>query len=428
MTRRRAWPRRSGRRAAVVTLAVAAVLLLTAGPAVADGPSVTINSPVDKVVEDANEVVTGTARTDPLHTVQSVRVTVRPLSGAEPRSCDAPVAGDGGFACSPGLRVNGPYEVEVTATDALLVDLVGSRRTGRTTASFKVEVAPAPPRDVKVEAGADRRVTISWARNTEPDLKGYQVARLAPGSSSPTVVANVPQSAGPRISAVDATVPPIGGSYRYVVIAVRPDRDGNVSTRATSSSAATSVDVAAAPTGAGGPPGAGAIGPGPGPGAGGAPSSMVTGGPKSALDVSSFLSRTGGAPPSLAVPGGVEVPVDDGSSEVPFAVPGGDIEEESDDSSDPAALGTSDSAANERALFVPIAAGLLLCVLALHLRQFNRTVLDPPAAYYPIADADADDGHDAGFSADDDDPDADDDRPRSRTAALVGAGRPPREG
>ncbi|HWC10852.1 MAG TPA: hypothetical protein VG455_06475, partial [Acidimicrobiales bacterium] len=245
--------------------------------------------------------------------------------------------------------------------------------------------------------GADRRVTISWLRNTEPDLKGYQVTRLAPGSSSGTVVANMSQpSSGSRVSTVDANVPPGGGAYRYVVTAVRPDRNGEVSDRAVARSSPASVEVAAASTDAGGPPGTGE-GPGPGAGpaadAGQAPTGAATG-PRGALDVSSFLSRGGGAPPALAIPGGVAIPVDNGfSADLPFAVPGGDIEgDDSEWAADPAVLDDSSSVANERALFVPIAAGLLLCVLAFHVRQFNKTVLaGPPAgppAYHPVGEGD----------------------------------------
>ena len=411
------------RPAALVTLATAAALLLgTAGPAAAE-PTVTIASPeAGKVVDDPNEVVAGTARTDPLHTVVSVRVAVTHRSTGQTRSCDAPVTADGGFSCSPGLRLNGPYDVGVTATDALLVDL-GSRRTSpAATGGFKVEVPPAPPRNVEVDVGADRRVTISWARNTEADLAGYQVARLAPGSSSATVVDSVPQpSSGSRVSAIDGAVPPGGGIYRYVVTAVRPDRDGEVTNRAIARSSPEGAELAAAPGDPSAPSGTGGVGPGPGPGA--APSSTVAGGPRGALDVSSFLSRTGGAPPSLAVPGGVALPIDNGFSDVPFAVPGGEIDEGSD-SSDPAVLGATESAANERALFVPIAAGLLLCVLAFHLRQFNRTVLSAPAAYHPIVVSDDHEDDRADPDADDEE----DERPRARTAVLVGARRPSREG
>ena len=422
---------------ALVVLAAAAALVLGAtGPAsAADGLVVTIDSPgASQVLTGSTALVKGTATTGGLYQMSGVSVRVTSATNPESFGCDGNC--DGGsdahtasFSFSPRLDFNGAYTATVTAFDRLTL-VGGGERSTVATRSFHVEVDPAPPQDVKVDVGADRRVTISWARNTERDLKGYQVTRLAPGSSSGTVVANVGQGPpGSRVSAVDADVPAAGGSYRYVVTAVRPDRDGKVSDRATSQSQPRSVEVGAAPTDAGGSPGTGGAGPGAGPGA--APSSTAAGGPRGALDVSSFLSRTGGAPPSLAVPGGVALPVDNGFSELPFAVPGGDIDDESD-STDPAVLGTTESASNERALFVPIAAGLLLCVLAFHLRQFNRTVLAAPAAYHPILDSDDVDEHSDNDNDNDNDDAAaadtgDDDDPGSRTAVLVGAGRPRRE-
>jgi hypothetical protein len=393
------------RRAALATLtAVGALLLGTAGPAAAaEGPTVTVTSPGDgEVVTDANAAVAGRATTDPLHTVQSVRVTATPVNprwSNEVRSCDASLTPDGGFSCSPGLSVNDTYNVEVTATDVLLVGLTNPRTGPVATRSFKVAAPPTKPQDVRVDVAPDRRVTISWVRNSEPDLNSYRVTRVAPGGGAPSLVAVVRQpSSGERVSAVDGAVPPTGGSYRYLVTAIRPG--------ATAESES-SLEVPAAPTD--GAPGAGV--PGPGPGTAGGPARRPAG-TRGRGGVPSFLSGLGGEQTLPARPDGEVLPAEDG-----FALPGA---EDESGSPDPAVLGTTESASNERALLVPIAAGLLLCVLAFHLRQFDRAVLAAPAAYHPIVDPDGGDVEDG----DDDD----DDRPGFATAVPDAARRRPRQG
>jgi hypothetical protein len=401
----------TARRAAWATLAVVAALLLaTSGPAAAaEGLVVNITSPPadGEPVRDPNAVIAGIATTDVLHVVKSVRVTVT-RSNAEAGSCDAPVAPDGSFSCSPGFHLNGPYEAVVTATDALHLDL-GDIRTTQATRNFKVEAPPAPPQDVRVEVGPDRRVTVSWARNTEPDLRSYRVSRVGPGGSGESVVSVVPQPpSGERVSTVDGSLPPTGGAYGYVVTAIRPDRDGRVSNRAVAPSSVATVEVGGAPAAGVGAPGPG--GPGPGTGPGRSPTAGRTGGES----LSSALPGAGGELPVLAVPEGEAPRVDDG-----FALPGG----EGSEAADPAVLVDSGSPANERALFVPIAAGLFLTVLAFHLRQFSRAVLDAPAAYHPLLEVETDDGA-GGYGRDD----AAKREAASETAVLVGARRPPREG
>jgi hypothetical protein len=218
---------------------------------------------------------------------------------------------------------------------------------------------------------------------------------VGPGSPAGIVVASVPQPpSGERVSAVDGALPPDGGTYHYVVTAIRPDRDGRVTNRAIARSSSAAVEVAAGPAAGAGLPGPGALSPGGRRGGG----------------VSSFLSPGGGVPTSLALPEGAALPLDDASSSGdPFSLPGG----EGSESADPAVLDDGRSAINQRALFIPLAAGLLLCVLAFHLRQFSRTVLDAPAAYHPLLEPESGSG------------DGDREPP---TAVLVGANRPGRPG
>lgn len=427
--------RRQRLRVSLATLAVVAALTIaTAAPASAAPPVVTVSSPgAGELFTSPSVRIAGEVHLQDLNRITG-RITgvVVTISGpGTSRSCDdcwnASTPYDATFGFTPQLDFNGPYSIRVVATGT---DVITGTETAEARRSFKVEVPPAPPRDVRVEPGPDRRVTISWARNSEPDVKGYRVNRLAPGSSTPQVVGSVDQpSSGSRVSLVDAGVPAAAGTYRYTVTAIRPDRDGVVSNRATAGSSPVTIELGAAPSAGGGPPGTDGEGPGSGPGAGTGtgPAPSLAGRPTGSGGVSSLLSGAGGSPPSIAVPGGLALPVDGGFSEsLPFAVPDGEIAGDDQESDDPAVLENSSSDEdNQRALFVPIAAGLLLCVLALHMRQFNRTVLGPPrpAAYLPILEQGDDE------QADDEPPGRrSEGEPGRETAVLVGAGRPGREG
>ncbi|HEX2193154.1 MAG TPA: fibronectin type III domain-containing protein, partial [Acidimicrobiales bacterium] len=242
------------RRAAWVTLlAVAALLLGTPGPVAADdAPSITISEPGNGAVLKAPEVtVRGVATMRDLNRVTGVTVTLR-RSGADPLSRSDcwhhdPTVLTGGraeFHCTFALDHNGPYSVVVRASGDEVVELNGPE-SREVRSSLKMEAPPAPPRDVRVEVGPDRRVTISWARNSEPDLRNYQVSRVPPGGGNPTLVTVVPQPpSGERVSTVDGAVPPGGGRYGYIVTAVRPDGDGRVTSRATARSEPATVEVA----------------------------------------------------------------------------------------------------------------------------------------------------------------------------------------
>jgi hypothetical protein len=399
----------SRRPAALMAFALVAVLLLgTAGPAAAAPPAIIISEPEDgALVTSPGAKLVGEARTQDLDrvtsTITAVVITVSGPSGRrECSDCWSPSGPDATFSVP--LDFNGPYSVSVKVTRA---DIVGSEAS-EATRSFRVEVPPAQPQDVRVEVGPDRRATISWVRNTEPDLSRYVVTRVAPGGGT-SPVDSVPQPpSGERVSVVDEQVPPAGGSYRYVVVAVRPGADGTLARPATSS-AEGAVEVAGAPTGGDAGPG---VGTGPGTAAGTA--RRPAAGARGPGGLPSLLSGLGGEQTLPAVPEGEALPVDDG-----FALPGA----EGSEAADPAVLVDSGSPLNERALFVPIAAGLFLTVLALHLRRFSRAVLDAPAAYHPLLEADSDDDAGGDGRADGAKREA-----ASEKAVLVGARRPPREG
>ena len=374
--------RRSAALGALVV--VAAVVFGTAGPTWADdAPVITIFEPgADAVVNSPEVTVRGEARMIEVNRIKAVTVTVTSAGGEPTRSdCWAldPAVLTGAratFSCTFSLTHNGPAAVTVRATGEELVEVNGLE-TREVRGPFKVEVPPAPPQDVRVEVGGDRRVTISWARNTEPDLSGYQVRRLAPDGSTDTLVGFTPQPpSGERVSATDPAVPAAGGAYQYVVVAVRPDGDGKVTARAIARSSPATAEIGAFAVG-GARPGVGGVGPAAG---ARAPSA---GRPRSGFDPSTFLSGGSELPPPPALPEGEALAGDDG-----FSLPGA----EGAETSDPAVLGSGTSASNQRALVVPLAAGLLLTVLAFHLRQFSRAVLDAPPAYHPLPDWEASDG------------------------------------
>lgn len=92
----------------------------------------------------------------------------------------------------------------------------GSWGTG---ASFQVRRPPAAPADVAAQASGDL-VKVTWTKNREPDLAGYRVERrydggtwLAAGSVAPSTTS---------LSDDDVSA----GTWEYRVVALRPDGDG----------------------------------------------------------------------------------------------------------------------------------------------------------------------------------------------------------
>jgi len=377
-----------GRRAAAAVAGAALAVLAVIGPATTaladDSLQVRIDEPA---VDGTRATVSGSAEmsdTLGLHldrvTAISITVTSRQHPGTT-TSCGSCAAGldqqSASFSfTATDLNYNGPYDVTVDASGRRFLDVFNSAPVStRATTSFSVEVAPAPPANVKAIANPDRSVTVSWARNAEPDLVGYQVQRRGPSTPGfQTVASSVNQPPnGSTVNWTDTTTASTGGQFGYLVVAIRPDGDGVVSNRATSASAAAAVTVPGPPGGPSttGPGGTGANGPGgpagiatPGPGG-----AFTTGSP-APLDLSSFLA-TGGAPPKIAVPGGVALPDGSFTATLPF----GPKSASGAAADSVEILGHSTS---RRALLLPVATGLLMCVFALHLRRFNRQVLAQP--------------------------------------------------
>jgi len=375
------------RAAAVVagtSMAVLAVIMPATMATADDALSVTVDQPV---VDGGTATVSGSATMSDtlglgLDRVTGVAINVTPRNPAGPsQSCSGCGADLGqrsvsfSFTTSE-LAYNGPYDVIVDVSGRKVVDRLFNAApvSTRATQAFNVEVDPAPPANVSAAANADRSVTVTWSRNSEPDLVGYQVKRRGPGSSGfqpvGSAVAQPPD--GSKVQWTDTTVGPTGGQFEYLVVAVRPDGDGAITDRATSASTGAGVTV---PGPAGGPAGGPAAPGGPtadGPGAIATPGpgGAFTTGSSSSLDLSSFLA-SGGAPPSVSVPGGETEPDGTFSATLPF----GARAEPDMGSGSVEILGHS---ASGRSLLLPIATGLLLCMVALHLRRFNRRVFAPP--------------------------------------------------
>ncbi len=369
--------------AGMAAVAIASLVVLAPATTAMADPALTVSLDPPGV-DGANATVSGSAEmAGPLDWITGAEITAtsrkHPGTSASCSNCADPVgqkATHFSFTAQ-GLDYNGPYDVAVVVSGRKIVDAFFNHApvSTRQDTSFNVEVVPAPPANVTAVANPDRSVTVRWSRNTEPDLVGYQVQRRGPSTSGfqPVgLVVNQPPD-GSTVSWTDTTTAPSGGQFEFLVVAVRPDGDGVVSDRATSASAGAAVSVPA-PPGAPGAPGSGA----PGAPAGGAgtlfapgPGGAFTTGSPAPLDLSSFLA-TGGAPPAIAVPGGVTLPDGTFSATLPFGP------KNASDTAGADSVKILGHSTSRRTLLLPVATGLLMCVLALHLRRFNRRVLTPP--------------------------------------------------
>ncbi|MDP9072800.1 MAG: hypothetical protein M3N98_01275, partial [Actinomycetota bacterium] len=195
---------KAARFAAAAAVATAALVLIPAGPASAVNPSTTISSPGNgATLTNSTVPISGSTSIPPGllngNTITGVAISVTGASTASCSNsgCGATVGGTStSFSFHPVLAFNGPYTVTAN-TSASEAGILGSTpRSDSASASFRLAVPPAAPHGVSAVANADRSVTVSWARNTEPDILGYQVERQDPSSSQLSAAANVAQPAG----------------------------------------------------------------------------------------------------------------------------------------------------------------------------------------------------------------------------------------
>lgn len=356
--------------AALVLLTVSS--LWAAAPASAvEGLEVTVHRPAADTVSASPVTVSGEVRVTLLGgDIDSVKITLVPeAQGGSPTEpvfvCTAcgrvepqrPVPFSGRVRAS----ATGRYRVKVEASGR---GVLGEPRSGTGfSGTFRVKAPPARPTDVKAEVSPERIVTVSWARNNEPDLLHYTVNRknMADGSSAP-VGGKVAQPASGRVSFVDPVPALVGGDFSYDVFAVAPGPTPGSPPLTSLPGTSDKVAVAAPPGGAAGS-GAG----GPGAGFAGFPPAQP--------------NSTAASRPRFA-----EAPDTGFSESLPFgARPPGEQLEEGEEAAEPRTLDvgttttTSEFVARGRPL-VPVAAGAILLLLALHLRLLNSRAKATPAA------------------------------------------------
>jgi hypothetical protein len=361
--------RRFGAGAAIVTVAASLLVIFVPAAGASDAPSISIDSPGPGAVVDTSSIaISGRASMHPLagletNTVTRVSVSLdSPVGGPLP-GCDPCNEGEGfsvPFSWSTDLAYNGPYTVSVSAAGREgPIDLNGEEAASASL-DFQVAAPPGAPGGVKAAVNPDRTVTVSWERNGEPDMIGYRVQRRDPGSQS--FVDAGALVGHPSSSLVDpAPATAAGGAYAYRVQAIRVGGSGGPDTALGSSYASTGADVPT-PDGRPAPP----AGVGPGDGGGAAP--PAAGAPP---DIVGFLSG-GGGPPNASLPAGIGLPgPGDPGFDPTLPYPGG-LRRDGDDPSSSVAFGSANVSSGGRALAVPVAAGLLLGVLAFHLRLLSR--------------------------------------------------------
>jgi hypothetical protein len=274
---------------------------------------------------------------------------------------------------TPALTTNGHYRVRVTATGYVVSS--GIRvAPASDERSFSMDVAPAAPSNVKATYG-DGRVTVTWTGvPAYPDLVGYVVYRKSSAADFAPVSDGRPPG---TTSFVDSQPPPAGGNLQYRVVALRAGADPGADNWLVARSDPALVSIPAPPTSAPttGQPGVTSttVQPGGGLQPNGAVNSVGNLG-------NLFPSSAGIDLPAAALPTTPTVPDGTFSETLPFgagSLPGTKVDgRQAGRSASSSGSGALDSGvasdSNRRALLVPVAAGSVLCVSALHLRWLNR--------------------------------------------------------
>ena len=135
------------------------------------------------------------------------------------------------FSWAPQLAANGWYKVTATASyqQPFCADGLAVQQFDQPV-NFKLSVAPAEPTGVKVsKLSTDRTFTVTWTKNSEPDLGSYLVYRSRfEDGACPTQPATADRLNSTKATTfTDKAVPDAGGTFCYFVQATRPDADGN---------------------------------------------------------------------------------------------------------------------------------------------------------------------------------------------------------
>ncbi|HEX7277914.1 MAG TPA: hypothetical protein VF244_11110 [Acidimicrobiales bacterium] len=265
----------------------------------------------------------------------------------------------------PDLAYNGPYVVEAVGKycDPLSLGCGNPALAPNEPIPFRLAAEPQAPADLKLEAGDDRSVIVSWARNPEPDIRYYALFRKDPGGDFRRLGSDIKQPASGRATFTDTSAAGTGGSFVYKVFAVRNGASGdNKTDKISKASAERTTTVAPPPTTTN-------------PGDPGAPVTTIAG---EGVDIGSFLS---GQAPTLPSPGPIFLDLPDtGFGET---LPFGALPDEAEPGEEDAVLPptprqrqVAEFKANRP--LIPVAAGLVLLVLAGHIRLLNvRTKAAP---------------------------------------------------
>lgn len=361
-----------GRRAgAAAALAAAALVATPASPASAQsGPTITITEPkTGQILEVPAVSVKGSVEAGTLYQVKEVTLAIG-TQAPQKAPCTGPQCSFSGNLALP--PVNGPYQLKVTASTETLLGLLAGPSAERVL-PFAVAAPPkAPVLDTPKVTDA-RTVELSWSRNTEADMLYYVVFRKDPGGSAVVPVSGKVDQPPPGSKArfTDTTTSAFnGGAYAYQVAAVRKGSSGTDATEAKSASASVTATVPAPPTTT-------TVAPPPGSPAAAGPTTTAKPGPPAGVDLSGFLSSR--SQPVVLPPITVPEPPDTGFGSLPFGArpPGEDLEEGDADAVLPKDARRSTSVISRidpsRPL-VPVAGGLVLLLLATHMRVLNRRV------------------------------------------------------
>ncbi len=358
----------------MVTLALAVVIVMPASPASAD--SVTVTEPAgNAVLSSATVVVGGRAAVPPptlgipLSTLESVTVRVGDTTLPDDR-CSGRTSCD--YQVTFKLPLNGPYTAEVVGKPNGLL----AGEASKASRSFAVAAPAARPVLAAPKVTDARNVELSWSRNTEPDMLYYAVFRKDPGASKSFQVGGkvAHPPSGSRVTFVDTTTSGVpGGEYSYQVVAVRKGASGSADTEKLSEPSAAgaatlpvTVTTSSTTVPAPGTPPAG-------------PTTTVKPGAAAGIDLSGFLSSRSQPVtlPAITVP---EPPDTGFAGSLPFGArpPGEELEEGEAEAVPPRrSPGSSVISVDAGRPLVPVAGGLVLLLLALHMRLLGRRVREP---------------------------------------------------
>ena len=378
---------RLGRRSGAAAALLLSLLVATpASPAGAEegGPEITIDSPgATTPLETATVTVSGKASSMALYGMRDVTLTAGSDAAKKTTCTKSPCP----FSWTLSRPSNGRYELKVTATQAL--PLVGTPGpSNERTQVFYVAAPAAKPVLDAPKVNEARNTELSWTRNTEPDMLYYAVFRKDPGGAKYMPVGSTvtQPTSGAKVSFTDTTTSAFnGGEYSYQVVAVRKGAGGDWPKEIASEPSSIRTATVPAPpptTSTTGLPGAPAPG---GPPAAG-PTTTAKPGTSAGVDLSGFLSSRSQPVtlPSITVP---EPPDTGFSGSLPFGArpPGDDIEEGEAEAVLPDDAPRSIiSRLDPGRPLVPVAGGLVLLLLAMHMRVLNHRIKTAPEADLPV--------------------------------------------